>query len=217
MSLFQQPNILIDTNNSNVTYQPEFLAALESQEYFDYFLNNLIWSHDEARIYGKTIITKRKIAWFAEKDFDYNYSGISRIAQDWDPLLLKIKSKLEQETGCTFNSCLLNLYHDGKEGMAWHSDDQNHLDPESTTVAIISLGAERFFKLRETPTKNSPAQGMSQSDRGTFKLTLEQGSLLLMLGQTQKYYQHEIPKMAAIQDIRISLTWRTMGKNKIKI
>jgi alkylated DNA repair dioxygenase AlkB len=210
MSLIPQPNIIIDSNNSKVTYQPEFLTNLEARSCFDYFLSNLVWSHDEARIYGKTIITKRKIAWFADKDFDYNYSGISRIAQDWDPLLLKIKAKLEQEAGCTFNSCLLNLYHSGTEGMAWHSDDQNHLDPESTTVAIISLGAERFFKLRETPTKNSPAQGMSQGDKGTFKLTLEKGSLLLMREQTQKHYQHEIPKMSAIKDIRISLTWRTM-------
>jgi alkylated DNA repair dioxygenase AlkB len=199
MSLIPQPNIIIDANHSKVTYQPEFLTDLEAQSCFDYFLSNLIWSHDEARIYGKTIITKRKISWFADKDFDYNYSGISRIAQDWDPLLLKIKIKLEQEAGCTFNSCLLNLYHNGAEGMAWHSDDQNHLDPESTTVAIISLGAERFFKLRETNCRSNQ-----------YKVTLERGSLLLMRDQTQKYYQHEIPKMAAIKDIRISLTWRTM-------
>jgi alkylated DNA repair dioxygenase AlkB len=83
--------------------------------------------------------------------------------------------------------------------MAWHSDDQNHLDPESTTVAIISLGAERFFKLRETKDRSNQ-----------YKLTLEKGALLLMRDQTQKYYQHEIPKMVAIKDIRISLTWRTM-------
>jgi alkylated DNA repair dioxygenase AlkB len=180
------------------------LTDLEARSCFDYFLSNLIWSHDEARIYGKTIITKRKIAWFADKDFDYNYSGISRIAQDWDPILLKIKAKLELETGCKFNSCLLNLYHNGAEGMAWHSDDQNHLDPEFTTVAIISLGAERFFKLRETVKKANQ-----------FKTTLEEGSLLLMLDQTQKYYQHEIPKMSAIKTIRISMTGRSMSKTKI--
>jgi alkylated DNA repair dioxygenase AlkB len=205
MSLIPQPNIIIDANHSRVIYQPEFLTNLESQEYFDYFLHNLVWLHDEARIYGKTIVTKRKIAWFAEKSFDYNYSGISRIARDWDPLLLKIKDKLELETGFTFNSCLLNLYHDGKEGMAWHSDDQNHLDPDSTTVAIISLGTERFFKLREADCR------LNQ-----YKVILEQGSLMLMLEQTQKHYQHEIPKMATIKDIRISLTWRTMAKNKAK-
>jgi alkylated DNA repair dioxygenase AlkB len=205
MSLIPQPNIIIDTNYSKVSYQSDFLTSEECKFYFDYFLNNLVWSHDEARIYGKTIITKRKIAWFADKDFDYNYSGISRIAQDWDPQLLEIKAQLELETGHTFNSCLLNLYHNGAEGMAWHSDDQNHLDPELTMVAIISLGAERFFKLRETKDKSNQ-----------FKTTLEEGSLLLMLDQTQKYYQHEIPKMAAIKDIRISLTWRTMSKGKLK-
>jgi alkylated DNA repair dioxygenase AlkB len=215
MSLIPQPNVIIEANHSKVTYQSEFLTSEECKYYFDYFLNNLVWSHDEARIYGKTIITKRKIAWFADKDFDYDYSGISRIAQDWDPQLLEIKTRLELETGHTFNSCLLNLYHNGAEGMAWHSDDQSHLDPEFTTVAIISLGAERFFKLRETPKKSPPAQGVARSDGGIHKVTLEKGSLLLMLDQTQKYWQHEIPKMAAIKEPRISLTWRTMGKSKL--
>jgi alkylated DNA repair dioxygenase AlkB len=182
------------------TYQNGFISLEESQLLYDYFLNHIQWAHDEAVIYGKRIITKREIAWFADSGFDYNYSGASRIAQPWDKKVLEIKEKLEYQTGAKFNSCLLNLYHDGSEGMAWHSDDQNLLEPDSP-VAIISLGAERFFKLCET-----------KAHENQRKLILEQGSLLLMTGQTQAFWQHEIPKMAVIKTPRISLTWRSMLK-----
>jgi alkylated DNA repair dioxygenase AlkB len=179
-------------------YSSSFLSVKESQILYEYFLNNIIWANDEAVIYGKRIITKREIAWFADSNFNYNYSGTNRIAQQWDKKVLEIKDGLEQQTGEKFNSCLLNLYHNGQEGMAWHSDDQNHLQPKSA-VAIISLGAERFFKLRETKNKNNQQ-----------KIILEQGSLILMTGETQKYWQHEIPKMTAIKTPRISLTFRNM-------
>jgi alkylated DNA repair dioxygenase AlkB len=205
MSLIPNQEILVKTANSVVTYRSEFLSVQESNSLYEYLLKGISWQHDEAVIYGKKIFTKREIAWFADDGFDYNYSGASRIAHKWDTEVLKVKAKLEAETGHTFNSCLLNLYHDGSEGMGWHSDDQNHLDPDSTTVAIISLGAERYFKLRETKVRDNQR-----------KLILEKGSLLLMLDQTQAYWQHEIPKMAGIKTPRISLTWRTMGANKLK-
>jgi alkylated DNA repair dioxygenase AlkB len=202
MFLIPQPATVIQTDNSTVTYQTQFLTQLESTEFYNYFLHNLNWSHDQAKIYGKTTITKRKIAWFADDGLNYNYSGVDRIATGWEPKVLNFKNVLEKQTGCSFNSCLLNLYHNGQESMAWHSDDQNHLEKNSA-IAIVSLGAERFFKLRETSNKSNQR-----------KILLEQGSLLLMLGETQKYWQHEIPKMASIKDIRISLTFRTM-KNRL--
>lgn len=198
MLLFPQDETVIDNYNCKVTYNAGFLSIQYADDLFNYLLKNINWKHDQAVIYGKKIITKRKIAWFASLDFNYNYSGNDRIAEPWDEEILKIKKILEVATNHTFNSCLLNLYHDGQEGMAFHSDDQNHLEKD-TPVAIISLGAERFFKLRET--KNKKVQN---------KLLLEKGSLLLMLGQTQVVYQHEIPKMLGIKTPRISLTWRTM-------
>jgi alkylated DNA repair dioxygenase AlkB len=204
MSIFSEKITILDTNNSKVLYQQSFLDDNETQAFYHYFLNNISWQHDQAKIYGKTIITKREIAWFADKGFDYNYSGASRIAQEWDAKLLKLKLKLENETGYQFNSCLLNLYHDGSEGMAWHSDDQNHLELNSP-VAIISLGAQRYFKLRETKLRDNQR-----------KLTLEKGSLLLILYQTQVYWQYEIPKMTTIKEPRISLTWRSMSLNKLR-
>jgi alkylated DNA repair dioxygenase AlkB len=210
MSIFNQANIIIQTTNSKVTYQAEFLTSHEAESLYEYFLNNLDWRHDTAKIYGKTIITKRKIAWFADSNLNYNYSGTNRVADGvWDSKVLEIKNKLEKETGFTFNSCLLNLYHNGGEGMAWHSDDQNHLELDSP-VAIISLGAERFFKLRETPL-NLPLLGaVRRTGVPIHKVLLEKGSLLIMKDETQAYYQYEIPKMAAIIEPRISLTFRTM-------
>jgi alkylated DNA repair dioxygenase AlkB len=210
MSLFNQPNIIIQTENSSTTYQNNFLTLDEVADLYEYFLDNLDWQHDTARIYGKTIITKRKIAWFADSNLNYNYSGTNRVADGmWNNKVLEIKNKLEKETGFTFNSCLLNLYHNGAEGMGWHSDDQNHLQKYSP-VAIISLGAERFFKLRDTPIK-LPLQGVvRRTVLPIHKVLLEKGSLLVMLGETQKYWQHEIPKMATIKEPRISLTFRSM-------
>ncbi|MBC7406384.1 MAG: alpha-ketoglutarate-dependent dioxygenase AlkB [Candidatus Parcubacteria bacterium] len=199
-SLFSQEEIILKTENSLVTYQSQFLSEQEIASYFGYFLENIDWDNDQAIIYGKKIITKRKIAWFADDGADYNYSGSSRIGKNWDKNLLKIKQKLTLDTGYTVNSCLMNMYHTGMEGMGWHSDDQNHLEPKSA-VAIISFGAERWLKLRETSDKTNQK-----------KTLLEQGSLLLMLDQTQKYWQHEIPKMAGVKDIRISLTFRLMKR-----
>ena len=201
MTLFDtNTSLIINDNQSQVIYQSEFLDTEESQELYQYLLNNLDWQCDSAKIFGKTIITKRKIVWMSDSGLDYNYSGSSRIGNGiWDAEVANIKNKLEQQTGFGFNSCLLNLYHNGKEGMGWHSDDQNHLDQNHTAVAIISLGTERFFKLRQ-----------NQNPTCNHKILLESGSLLIMLGKTQKHCQHEIPKMAGVKTPRISLTFRTM-------
>jgi alkylated DNA repair dioxygenase AlkB len=204
LETLETPEILIEADDCRVFYQASFLPQDQTQELFEYLLGNVEWQHDRAIIYGKEIITKRKIAWFAGDGLDYNYSGVSRVGKPWDPRVLAVKEQLESELGVSFNSCLLNLYHSGAEGMGWHSDDQNHLEPSSTTVAIISLGAERFFKLRQN--------GKLGGKNDQRKVLLEKGSLLVMQGKTQDYWQHEIPKMLAIKDIRISLTWRTMKK-----
>jgi alkylated DNA repair dioxygenase AlkB len=181
-----------------VTYLKAFYDTVDAVHLYDYLFKNIPWVNDTAFIYGKRIITKRQIAWFADKEFNYNYSGSSRIALPWENEMLKVRQKLEKITGYSFNSCLLNLYPTGQEGMAWHGDDQNHLEA-GTPVACISLGAERYFKLRLNSDKTMQ-----------HKIMLEQGSLLMMLGELQEYWQHEIPKMAAIKEPRISLTFRCM-------
>ena len=108
-----------------------YYGKIFNQNEADYFLKSLLadieWRNDEAIIFGKKIITKRKVAWYGEKEFEYTYSKITKLALNWTKELLVLKAKIEQRTGESFNSCLLNLYHDGNEGMAWHSDDEKKL------------------------------------------------------------------------------------------
>ena len=115
-------------------------------------LNNIAWKNDEALIFGKRIITKRKVAWYAEKPFEYTYSKVTKQALLFTDELLKIKSKIEAITNETYNSCLLNLYHDGSEGMAWHSDGEKDLK-KNGAIASVTFGAERKFGFKHKETK----------------------------------------------------------------
>ena len=196
---------IIETVNSQVIYEADFVTREKSKKLFEYLLK-LNWQNDTATIYGKKIITKRQIVWMAEKGLDYNYSGNNRVASGvWDAQVFELKQKLEAHLGCQFNSCLLNLYPTGGEGMAFHSDDQNHLEPNSA-VAIISLGCDRFLKFRPNPKLEN------LSNQNPCKILLQEGSLVVMERQTQKYWQHEIPKMGGVKTTRISLTFRQMLK-----
>ncbi len=160
-------------------------------------LQSISWEHDELVIYGKYITTKRKTAWYGDGALKYSYSNTTKIALTWIPALSRLKRLVEQQTKSTFNSCLLNLYRAGDEGMAWHSDDEKELG-DQPTIASISLGAERKFSFKHKKTKKS------------VSLPLENGSLLLMKGLTQQYWQHSLPKTTKVKEPRINLTFRTI-------
>jgi alkylated DNA repair dioxygenase AlkB len=115
----------------------------------------------------------------------------------WTKELLELKKITEDITGTTFNSCLLNLYHTGEEGMAWHSDDEKSLGKDSA-IASLSFGAERKFLLKHKQTKQS------------ISILLESGSLLVMKGATQTNWLHSLPKTTKVTKPRVNLTFRTM-------
>ena len=128
MDLFNDtPNANILPFDGEVNYYGKILNNENAQRYFEQLLKNIEWDNDKAIIFGKLIITKRKVAWYADKPFDYTYSKTSKTALPWTNELLELKEIIENKTGETFNSCLLNLYHDGGEGMAWHSDSEKDL------------------------------------------------------------------------------------------
>src|SRR5690606_2955978 len=141
-------------------------------------------------------ITKRKIAWYGDQEYSYSYSNTSRNALPWTPDLLQLKSIIEKITQSTYNSCLLNLYHNGDEGVSWHSDNEKALG-EEPAIASISLAADRKFVLKHKSTKE------------TIPILLESGSLLLMKGKTQTNWLHSLPKSKKIDSMRINLTFRT--------
>ena len=108
---------------------------------------------------------------------------------------MQVKERVEQQTTQRFNSCLLNLYHDGSEGMGWHSDDEKTLGL-NPVIASVSFGAERIFKLKHRKSKE------------VVSVLLEQGSLLIMKGETQHHWVHTMPKTKKVTTPRINLTFR---------
>jgi alkylated DNA repair dioxygenase AlkB len=125
-----------------VNYYGKILTNDEANYYFDCLMNTIEWKNDQAIIYGKLITTKRKVAWYGDTNFDYTYSKTTKQALAWTKDLLNLKSITEEKTGEKFNSCLLNLYHSGNEGMAWHCDAEKDLK-KNGAIGSISLGADR--------------------------------------------------------------------------
>ena len=165
-------------------------APQQADDYLDYLQQHIAWRHDEAVIYGKHITTARQVAWYGEQNFAYTYSGTTRTTLPWDGVLSDIKQQVEQQLATVspvrFNSCLLNRYADGSQGMAWHSDDEASLGKD-TVIA---------FKHKQTQEKR--------------EIMLQHGQLIVMRGSTQSHWRHAIMKSSKIQTPRINLTFRTM-------
>ncbi|WP_313114499.1 alpha-ketoglutarate-dependent dioxygenase AlkB family protein [Aequorivita sediminis] len=183
--------------DGEVNYLGRIFSKEVANRYFEILLNSIFWKNDEAFIFGKKIITKRKVAWYGDKEFNYTYSKTTKKALPWTPELLELKNYIEKESGETYNSCLLNLYHTGAEGMAWHSDDEKDLK-KNGAIASVSFGAARKFAFKHKETKE------------TISVNLEHGSLLVMKGEIQTYWLHRLPPTKKIHSARINLTFRTI-------
>ena len=151
-------------------------------------------------MFGKKIITKRKVAWYGEDEFSYTYSKVTKKAVPWTKELLFLKKLIEHKTGEQFNSCLLNLYHSGDEGMAWHSDGEKDLK-KNGAIGSLSFGAERKFAFKHKESKEK------------IDLYLEHGSLIIMKGKTQTHWLHRLPPTKKIKTPRINLTFRSIIKS----
>jgi alkylated DNA repair dioxygenase AlkB len=141
-------------NDGTVYYYGKILNSREANQNFDLLMKNILWQNDEVIIFGKHIITKRKAAWYGDSDYLYTYSNSTKLALPWTDELSWLKQTVEELVGTKFNSCLLNLYHNGKEGMGWHSDDEKSLG-KNNTIASLSLGAERKFLFKHKRVLNT--------------------------------------------------------------
>lgn len=189
------PIHLINDAHAQVIYFQNLFSEEESAQLYSNVLAEVDFQPDTIQIFGKTITTQRLYAWHGDQAFDYAYSGKSRFAVPWTPILLKIKAAVEQVAKMEFNCCLLNYYADGSQGMSWHSDDEKVMQ-ENGTIASVSLGAPRIFHFKH------------KTEDIRKKIILENGSLLLMQGQTQKQYLHQLPKSVKVKTGRINLTFR---------
>jgi len=169
----------------------------QANEYIDSLLKNIPWKNYEVVVFGKLKFTKKKTAWYGDSNYVYIYSNTIKQALPWTRELVNLKQIVENLSNTKFNSCLLNLYHNGNEGMGWHSDDEKSIE-DNSTIASVSLGAERKFSFKH-----------KQSNK-TISVLLEHGSLLLMKDATQKNWLHSLPKSSKITLPRINLTFRRM-------
>ena len=200
MELFDfpsDPSVNLLPGEGIVNYYGKLMSASEANAMAQALLDRIEWRNDEAVIYGKRIITKRKVAWYGEEPFSYTYSNTTKTALPWTPELLFLKNLAEKHSGETYNSCLLNLYHDGSEGMAWHSDGEKDLR-KNGAIASLSFGAERKFCFKH---KKSGEK---------IDVFLEAGSLLVMKGETQTHWLHRLPPTTKVHQPRINLTFRTI-------
>jgi len=179
-------------------YFPEVFSELHSVNLMSQLQASLVWESDQLIMFGKTVITRRKVAWVGDAECAYTYSGVKKIPQAWTTELLFIKNRLEELAKSQFNSCLLNSYHDGDDGMGWHSDDEKELD-QNSPIASLSLGAQRKFAFRH------------KVDKETIPLYLDNGSVLIMHSPTQQFWRHALLKTKTVSTPRINLTFRKIN------
>ena len=204
MELFE--NIVDSARNllpqdGTVNYYGKILDQKEANDYYKTLLETIEWKNDEAVIFGKKIITKRKVAWYGDENFEYTYSNSTKNSIPWTKELLALKKLAEEKTGEIFNSCLLNIYHDGSEGMAYHSDGEKDLK-KNGAIASLSFGAERKFLFKH------------KFNQEKIEIFLEHGSLLVMKDQTQSFWLHRLPPTKKVFVPRINLTFRMIEKSE---
>jgi alkylated DNA repair dioxygenase AlkB len=194
-SLFPSEKITFNLPNAEIEYYPNFFDANQSKLLFKKLLNEIPWQQDDITVFGKTHPQPRLTALFGNEGKQYSYSNIIMQPHSWNPLLMFIKSEIEATCNENFTTVLLNLYRNGKDSNGWHADNEKELG-RNPVIASVSFGAERMFHLQHNT--------MSDVKQ---KIILQNGSLLLMKGQTQHFWKHQIPKTAKEIEPRINLTF----------
>lgn len=184
--------------DAEITLYRQIFSRKESNQFLSDINTKTPWRQDSIKIFGKTILLPRLTAWYGDQGKSYTYSGIPMNPEPWTDELIYIKSAIEEYTDVKFNSVLLNLYRDGNDSVAWHSDDEDELG-ENPVIASLSLGSERKFMFKHKYSKELKAE-----------IALTHGSVLIMKGPTQRFWHHQLPKTTKKVSLRINLTFRVI-------
>ena len=182
--------------NADVVLYAGFFSKQDSDKLFSELLNGTSWRQDKMKLYGKEIDLPRQTAWYGDNDKNYTFSGITMNPEPWTPALLDIKARVEDAAGVTFNSVLLNHYRSGSDSISWHTDAERELG-KNPVIASVTFGDARRFMLRHIKDKELKTE-----------VELSHGSLLVMAGETQHFWQHQVPKTKTEVESRINLTFR---------
>lgn len=188
---------LILEPNGQLNYYDSWLSPRFHDELLKHLHQELNWRQMPIRLFGRWIEQPRLVDFYADPGLTYRYSGLSLTGSGWPEALEDMRRAVSAVAGLSFNSVLCNLYRDGRDYMGWHADDESELGT-NPCIASVSLGAERRFLLR-------PSRGTAETKQ---ELLLASGSLLLMSGQLQHHWQHQLPKALRVRDGRINLTFR---------
>jgi len=183
--------------NGEFLYFPSFFNKVESDSFLKELRLEILWKQESMNMYGKKINFPRLTAWYGENDKPYSFSGITLSPHPWSKNLLDIKNKIELKAGVIFNSVLLNLYRDGNDSISWHTDAEKELG-KNPVIASVNFGETRNFQLRHIETKEK------------IEIELVHGSLLIMQGELQHFWQHQVPKTSRKVKERINLTFRVI-------
>lgn len=198
LNLFEEPQDYttpVQIENGEYIYIPDFYSREKANNFLKAFIEGIEWNQESMNMYGKQVLFPRLTAWYGENDKPYSFSGITLQPKPWSKELLEIKKDIEPLSKVVFNSVLLNRYRDGKDSISWHTDAEKELG-ENPVIASVNFGAERVFQLRHMETKEK------------IEIVLKHGSLLIMQGELQHYWQHQVPKTKKVNSERINLTFR---------
>lgn len=198
MELFSNDNQYFNLPNAELIYVPSFLSCQEADKYFNSINETTNWRHDDITVFGKTYKQPRLTALFGESNKPYAYSNITMYPEEFTKELETIKEKIETLSNATFNTVLVNLYRDGNDSNGWHADNEKELG-QNPIIASLSLGQSRPFHFKHRTIKEE-----------RHKLLLDHGSLLIMKGEMQHYWLHQIAKTKLKISPRINLTFRKL-------
>lgn len=187
----------VKINNGEYIYIPNFYDKTTADTYLKRLISDIKWKQESMKMYGKEIPFPRLTAWYGDNDKPYSFSGITLQPHPWSPGLSKIKADIEPKAGVVFNSVLLNRYRDGNDSISWHTDAEKELG-ENPVIASVNFGAERKFQLKHKDTNER------------IDILLKHGSLLIMQGELQHFWKHQIPKSKTITQERVNLTFRVI-------
>jgi alkylated DNA repair dioxygenase AlkB len=190
------PNLL--PFDGEVYLLQHFFTPAESDVFLEQLIHQVAWKQEPIKMFGKLIMQPRLTAWYGDLDKTYRYSGITMTPLPWSDTLLTLKNKINAFAGTSFTSALLNYYRDGKDSMGWHRDNEKELGL-NPVIASVTFGAARNFQLRHYRDK-----------KNLTNIMLTHGSLLLMRGTTQHYWEHQLPKTSKVIAARINITFRVI-------
>lgn len=200
LNLFEEPqeeNKIVQILNGEYLYIPNFFDVPKANEYLKTFKETIHWKQESMNMYGKQVMFPRLTSWYGESDKPYTFSGITLQPHPWTKELLEIKAVIEPVCEVVFNSVLLNLYRDGNDSISWHTDAEKELG-KNPLIASVNFGAERKFQIRHNQTQE------------IIDIHLKHGSLLVMQGELQHFWKHQVPKQKKITEERINLTFRVI-------